>query len=84
MMAANNAHPLKIQPPMRGYRGFTRNVCMEAIMDEPGGVRVVVVSRDELLLVHHHDRARNELYWCPPGGGRGVGSPGGGSGARSV
>jgi len=48
---------------------------MEAIMDEPGGVRVVVVSRDELLLVHHHDRARNELHWCPPGGGRERGEP---------
>jgi len=55
---------------MRGYRRFTRNVSMEAIMDEPGGVRVVVVSRGELLLVQHHVRASNELYWCPPGGGR--------------
>ena len=39
-------------------------------MEEPGGVRVVVVSRGELLLVQHRDRARNEVYWCPPGGGR--------------
>jgi len=55
---------------MRGYRRFTRTVCTEAIMDIPGGVRVVVVSRGELLLVQHHHRASNEVYWCPPGGGR--------------
>lgn len=30
----------------------------------------MVVSRGELLLVQHRDRARNEVYWCPPGGGR--------------
>lgn len=37
-------------------------------MREPTGVRVVVVSRGRLLLVQHHDRAAETIYWCPPRG----------------
>lgn len=39
-------------------------------MKDPGGVRVICISRGQLLLLQHREPEGGSLYWCPPGGGR--------------
>ena len=49
-----------------------------------GGVRVLCLSQDQILLVRHEDPTTGETYWVLPGGGREPGESFAEAAAREV